>query len=107
MYVRWKRRLLGGRRAVRSQRDPQYAISAVLVECHRVHGQPRQKVLRHLGSIKERNIADAGHRRDFWRSVAQAFHALELSIEQRRPLEMALDTRVPFPNPASAPARQL
>ena len=58
MYVRWKRRKLRKGLGRKREEDAGYARSAVLVESHRVKGQPRQKFVAHLGYVKERLIAE-------------------------------------------------
>lgn len=115
MYVRWKKRathrqvhtgkyqwkVRGGRRYVaairRSEPTGDHILSAVLVECRRVDGKPRQKVIKHLGCIRESAIGYVGHRIGFWQTASAAFKVLGLSPEQQRAIELALHERVPFP----------
>jgi hypothetical protein len=121
MYVRWKRRTLCKRVLVKYQRKivdgryvvvngryetapiwekrptGDYALSAQLVESHRVEGKPRQKVIKYLGTINQSDIAHIGHRIGFWRTVSAAFKALGLPPEQQHTIELALHARVPFP----------
>jgi hypothetical protein len=94
MYVRWKRRKMVGKFL---PAGPHYALSAVLVESRRVDGKPRQKVIKHLGCIRESAIVYPGHRISFWRTAAAAFKALALPAEQQRTIELVLHARVPFP----------
>lgn len=95
MYVRWKRRRMTGPYLPDGS---QYAISAVLVESRRVNGKPRQKVIKHLGCIRESGIIHVGHRIGFWQTAAAAFKALNLPPEQQHAIEQALQKRVPFPS---------
>lgn len=116
MYIRWKRRATyhqahtgtyqwkRGRTgkqhiaAVRERRPTgDYILSAQLVECHRVDGKPRQKVIKYLGTISERGIEHIGHRVHFWRHVGAALKTLDLAPEQQHIIEQALHARVPFP----------
>jgi hypothetical protein len=114
MYVRWKRRamrkqvhvgrkwaIVKGQRTIvhvkESQPTGDYALSAQLVESHRVDGRPRQKVIKYLGTIREPAVAHVGHRMSFWRTVSAAFKALDLPPEQQHTIELALHARVPFP----------
>jgi hypothetical protein len=121
MYVRWKRRELCKRVLVRYQRKVtdaryvvvngryqtvpvwekrptgDYALSAQLVESHRVDGKPRQKVIKYLGTINQSRIDQVNHRIGFWRTASTAFKALSLPSDQQHTIEQALHARVPFP----------
>ena len=63
MYVRWKR----------TKRKDRWGygdtLTAVLVKSERVNGQPRQKFIAHLGSIREGRIDVQGARLNFWDNV--------------------------------------
>jgi hypothetical protein len=114
MYVRWKRRAMrkqvyvgrkwavvkGQRKIVHikeSRPTGDYALSAQLVESHRVDGKPRQKVIKYLGTINESRIDQVNHRIGFWRTASTAFKALGLPPDQLHTIEQALHARVPFP----------
>ncbi len=84
-----------------SQPSGDYALSAQLVESHRIDGKPRQKVIKYLGSINEARIQYVGHRIGFWRTASAAFKALALPPEQQHIIELALHARVPFPTKES------
>lgn len=94
MYIRWKKRRMVGKFL---GSGPHYALSAVLVENRRIDGKPRQKVIKHLGSIRESGIIYVGHRIGFWQTTSAAFKALALPPDQQRAFELVLCERVPIP----------
>jgi hypothetical protein len=98
MYVRWKRRKLRKGLGRKREEDAGHARSAVLVESHRVNGQPRQKFVAHLGSIHERFIGTPLHHRLFWIDVHAKFKRLELDHDQRVAIEQAVERVVPRNN---------
>ena len=117
MYVRWKKRATTkmvhtgkyqwkvshkGNRYIaairKSQPTGEHIITAQLVESRRIDGKPRQKVIKHLGSVNEARIQHVGHRIGFWRAAGAALKALALPAEQHRAIELALHERVPFPS---------
>jgi hypothetical protein len=55
MFLRWKRRRL--KRYRRGCQAGEEILSAVIVESRRVDGQPRQRVVRYIGSIRESDIS--------------------------------------------------
>ena len=89
MFVRWQRR----GRVRKGKTSP--LISAVLVECHRVAGKPRQKVIAYLGGIRETriNVSERYHR-EFWRSVDDRLDALQLDPEFRAMIEASIESKV-------------
>jgi hypothetical protein len=116
MFVRSKKRAtrkqvyryrqIGGRRVWAKASEPtgDYALSAQLVECHRIDGKPRQRVVKYLGIISQGQIASVNHRTYFWRHVGAALSELALPAEQQRAIELALHERVPFPTNEEAAA---
>jgi hypothetical protein len=73
------------------------ALYAVLVECHRVNGMPRQRVVRHLGHIKEKYLWAPAHRNYFWECVDWALDDLAVPAETRETVEKKLLTTVKRP----------
>jgi hypothetical protein len=105
VFVRWKRRPLRRRRE--SSPPDEHALSAVLVESHRVDGRPRQRVVRYLATIKEGQIADPLSTDRFWRDVDKGLAELELDDDQRRAFETRLEATVPRPDPALVELKRL
>ena len=95
MYVRWKRRKLRKGLGRKREEDAGYARSAVLVESHRVKGQPRQKFVAHLGSIRERFMGEAFHHGLFWRDVQASLGRLDLDHDEHVEIEKAIEKVVP------------
>lgn len=93
MYVRWKRKPRSRRRRLTGE----YSLAAVLVESHRVDGRPRQRIIKHLGSINERGIQHYYVKLDFWQSVDARLTALALDANLRAQLEEQIVQRVPRP----------
>jgi len=53
LYVKWKKRTMTRTNRYRGRFSiGTHALSAVLVECRRVNGKPRQRFLAHLGTIE-------------------------------------------------------
>jgi hypothetical protein len=98
MFARWKRRRL--RRLKPWSPPDDSALHAVLVESHRVDGRPRQRVVRHLGTIRERELGKPLSVDRFWRDVDGRLAALGLDDGRRRAVEATLARRVPRPDPA-------
>jgi len=91
MYLRWKcRRLTSGRKSK----------SAVLVECSRVNGHPRQQIICYVATFQEGKEKDQRTQELFW---AKATHQLDIAnLEQstRRQIERTLMASVPKPKRA-------
>src|SRR5689334_12801076 len=93
MFVRWKKRCLSHR-----SWEPQHcALYAVLVENRRVDGHVRQKVIRHLASIREKHLDAVAHRESFWQSVDWNLDDLNIEPGVREELESNLAGKVPRP----------
>ena len=134
MFVRWKRKQrkgqpTGERRFTGEWRDPdpwflerypdldwkpyevsypiireEWLRSAVLVESVRINGQPRQRTIRYLGSIRECHLDLEGqysifHRGYFWQSADTNLESLDLSDLERARIIAALEDVVPRPDP--------
>jgi hypothetical protein len=89
MYIRWKRRRLRRRNDI--------ALVAVLVQSQRVHGVPRQRIVRYLGSIRSQERATTAAVQAFWQRVAAQLTALALDPATRQALEYHLARVVPAP----------
>ncbi len=95
MFVRWKIRQLR-----RTELDGQPAGPvryAVLVECVRREGKPRQKVLCHLAHIRERHLASAQRRAAFWQAVDHRLMPLGLNAPARTVIESKIAVIAPRP----------
>jgi hypothetical protein len=95
MFIRWKRRDQGTARGG-DGRDISY--HAVLVRAERVQGQPRQRVVKHLWSIREFELPDPDARARFWRCVAERLG--KLGIEADEGIADRLTGLVPRPSAA-------
>ena len=86
MYVRWQRK----KRVDRYKWG--HLLCAVLVESHRVDGEPRQKTVAYLGGIRESFIDEReNEHRAFWRHADKRLDELALDPEARakvRPLSI-------------------
>ncbi len=89
MYVRWQRK----KRADRTNLG--HLLCAVLVESRRVDGEPRQRTVAYLGSIRETfiNVLEEEHR-DLWQHADERLDELALDPEARAKVEAAIDSRV-------------
>ena len=99
MFLRWKKYATKPPRSRWATNYGEYSLAAVLVESRRVNGKPRQKVIKHLASIREYGLADemVGWHTGFWRDVEESLRDLDLSEADRAKIEAALVRRVPKP----------
>jgi len=82
----------------------EWLLTASLVESVRINGQPRQRTIRYLGSIRECHLDLEGqysifHRGYFWRSADANLERLDLSDLERAIIVAALEDVVPRPDP--------
>jgi hypothetical protein len=94
MYVRWKVRKLSRRGKLGPARR---AFYAVLVECRRVDGQPRQKVVKYLAHINEQDLGISDARRLFWEQANDGLGTIEIGTDERARIEEKLEEVVPRP----------
>ena len=96
MYVKWQTKRRS--KAWYSRGD---LLTATLVECHRIDGQPRQKVVSYLGSVRldfvDQHLV---HHLHFWDSVSERLDRMGERIDTatRRRIERKLSERVTRPN---------
>ena len=88
-YVRWQRK----KRVDHWKLGP--LLCAVLVESRRVDGEPRQRTVAYLGSIRE-SFIDEGEmaHRALWQHADERLDELALDPEARAKVEAAVDSRV-------------
>jgi hypothetical protein len=106
MFVRWKKRKRSYYDHTEHRRRDDQHLSAVLVECVRIDGKPRQQIVAYIGSIRRR-VIEQGLELDyelFWERVAAKLDRLDLSRAERRVIEAKLEEIVP--NPVEAANRQ-
>jgi hypothetical protein len=91
MFVRWKSRQL-----TRTESGaPERSLYAVLVECKRIDGQPRQKVIKYLGHINEEHLGIPRECREFWDQAKQSLDTVDFEPGVRRRLEAKMAEVVP------------
>ena len=96
MYVKWQTKRRS--KAWYSRGD---LLTATLVECHRIDGRPRQKVVSYLGSVRldfvDQHLV---HHLHFWDSVSERLDRMGERIDTatRRRIERKLSERVTRPN---------
>ena len=89
MYVKWQRKQ-------RADSDGYGALlTATLVESRRIDGNPRQRSIAYLGSIREGKIdRTLSHHEYFWRKATRRLDQLDMTRGQRDKIEVALASRV-------------
>jgi len=97
MYVRWTKR----ERSLRGEPNGKYALSAKLVECVRVDGKPRQRILCYLGTIREEMRASHYHMVDFWTAASANLAKLDLKKKLQSKIEKDLEQVVARPGKRS------
>ena len=72
-----------------------FLFTAVLVECRRVDGKPRQRVIAYLGGIREAYVDEREREhRAFWEGVDERLDELGLDPETRARVEASVESRV-------------
>jgi hypothetical protein len=99
MFARWKKRTTVQRRK-RWAPPSRTTWYAVLVQSQRIHGTPRQKIVRLLASIQEENLQHPAHRRQFWQHVDRHLAELDLDATTRQHIAEKLCLTVPRPTAA-------
>jgi len=74
MYVRWKKNI---RKREKNSIDNKVTLCAVIVECYRENGKPKQRFRKYLASIREVDLNDSYSRKLFWRKVNKKLNTLE------------------------------
>jgi hypothetical protein len=104
MFVRWKRRPA---KRVKSWSTPDEQVwCAVLVESRRVDGKPRQRVVRHLATIREGDFTMPMTVDRFWKQVDAALAAVGISGAVLEAAEGKIAAVVPHPDPEALAAVQ-
>ena len=87
MFVRFKRVKLAGKLGFPGE----YSLHAVLVQNHRdSKGQPRQKIICYLGSIRERQLYNPSHRTEFLKKMQSKLRELSLTPRDMTRIQMNL-----------------
>jgi hypothetical protein len=86
MFVRFKRVKLARKIGL----NDEYSLHAVLVENYRREGKPRQQIIAYLGSIRERHIADAQLRNQFYSMLQRKLNRLNLNPRVLSKVQMNL-----------------
>ena len=91
MFVRWKSRQL-----TRTESGaPERSLYAVLVECRRIDGQPRQKVIKYLAHINEEHLDTPRECKAFWEQAKQSLDSVDFEPGVRRRIEGKIAEVVP------------
>jgi hypothetical protein len=107
MFIRWKRRKKAAPKPGRTphkRSDAGDSLYCVLVECERVKGSPRQKVVRYLAAVDENDCDKLWLRVDFWDYVSAKLDRMPLARRERARIEESINrvvSRVP-PEEAAA-----
>ncbi|MFC6457437.1 hypothetical protein ACFQBO_28625, partial [Paenibacillus vulneris] len=73
-----------------------WLLYAQLTQSYRdEYGNPRHRIVKHLGSIREERIQGVGSRYNFWRSVGTALDTLSLDSADRQRIETKIAEKVP------------
>lgn len=102
VFVRWKRRPL--KRRGPGSPPEERVMYAVLVESLRVDGKPRQRVVRHLGVIREGDFAMPMTVDRFWSQVDAALAASGVAGASLEAAEGRVASVVPRPDPEALAA---
>jgi hypothetical protein len=94
VFVRWKKRDLKCRRRAAG---PSGSLYAMVAECYRRDGAPRQRVLAYLAHIRTQYLGVTGHQVHFWRRATRRLDELELAPDVRAGLEAQLERVVHRP----------
>lgn len=96
MFVRWKKRQ---RKRKWWDLEEKYSLYAYLIESYRDEsGQPRQRYLTYLGSIRADQELTSWIVAVFWKTANTRLDKLELSGDQRIKIESKLEEIVPRPS---------
>ena len=80
----------------RKRRGGSPLLTAVLVECRRINGRPRQSTVGYLGSIRERHVGKTAREHfRFWACVDDRLDELWLDTVTRLSIEASVAARVP------------
>jgi hypothetical protein len=93
MYVRWKTKDL----ARSADGSAGRSLYAVLVASERRNGKPRQRVLKHLAYINERDLSCIEQRRRFWLQADRSLATVEVNAPLRKNILDRLNEVVPCP----------
>ncbi len=95
MFLRWKKKKRNMKRANATVR---LTLSPVIVESIWEEGKTKQRVLKHLGGIREEHIPHPNPRRDFWNKVNMNLRSIEISPQQRALFSKQIEDVVPKPS---------
>ncbi len=105
MYVRWKKRA----QTRYHKKTGEYSLTAVLVASSRIlyrdqPSEPRQTIIKYLGTIGTQQLKYTGQRARFWQDVTEALDSLRypLKPDARTRAEAAIIEVVPRPSAEEA-----
>src|SRR5687768_14674649 len=87
MYIRIKKRRL----SPRNGNAPEYALRFLVVESHRSDGQPRQRIIKYLGSVKQKSMRNPTERARILASMQRKLDHLELEIPYTKVMHLKLN----------------
>src|SRR5260370_34100573 len=83
------------RRVPRPKRPKPAALVAIVVESQRMGGQPRQRLVQYVGSIRIDDVHLPSARREFWDRAA--VRLAQFTPEDRQRFENAIGIKIPRP----------
>ncbi len=96
MFLRWKKRKRRSRQTKFLERT---TMSAVMVESYWSQGRAKQRVVKHLGSIREEHISYLHSREQFGERVNSNLDSLKIPRQQKALIIAKIQEVVPKPIP--------
>ncbi len=90
MFIRFKRVKL----ADSQTQITRYSVHCVLVESFRLKGKPRQRIIKYLGSIREREFMNHSSRTAFTKRIESKIDELELGPQMTARLKVQLIRKI-------------
>jgi len=98
MFVKFSHRSRAYTHRRREGQEPHRTVIVQLVESQRIDGQPRQRIVAHLGTCQE-PIGRDRHRLWFHQRCTEVLDRLDLSADDRGKISAQIAARIPPPTP--------